>query len=105
MMRDELADQLARGMLNIHDIRSSVVSKEFEDNIGERALLLIFPFPFLIVGEIRDVVSDYLLIRAEVTNVTELDGEEFRIHIDDIEVFYIEKPGRPIPDIRNGHNA
>ena len=92
--------------LNINAIREAGVTQEFRENIGKRALILIFAFPFLIIGRIQDVVSDYLIIRAEVTNVTELDGEEFRVHIDDIEVFYIEKDNkRPIPDIRNGTHA
>lgn len=91
---------------DINAIREKIVTEEFTANIGSRALILIFQFPFLIIGVIKDVVSDYVFIEAEVTNVTELDGENFRVHIDDIEVFYIEKNlNRPIPDIRNGMNA
>ncbi|WP_413366295.1 hypothetical protein [Lysinibacillus sp. 3P01SB] len=91
--------------IDINAIREAVVSLEFQNNIEKRALILISSFPFLIIGTIEEVVSDYLVIKAEVTNVTELDGEVFRIHIDDIEVFYIEKEGREIPDIRAGHHA
>lgn len=111
-LRDNIDDlntfqnQLGSGAISINDIREAVVSREFEKHRGDKALILIFQFPFLIIGEILDVVSDYLLIKAEVTNVTELDDEEFRVHIDDIEVFYIEKKGKPrIPDIRNGRHA
>ncbi|TSI06691.1 hypothetical protein [Lysinibacillus sp. BW-2-10] len=102
----KIADQLGDGMTNINDIRYSVVSGHFQNNPGKRALLLIFPFPFLIIGKIVDVVSDFVVIKAEVTNVTELDDEEFRVHLDDIEVFYIEQPdGSKIPDIRTGKHA
>lgn len=91
---------------DINARRESGVTLEFSGNIGKRALILIFPYPFLVIGTIVDVVSDYLIILAEVTNVNELDGEEFRVHIDDIEVFYIEQENKPsIPDIRNGTNA
>lgn len=98
-----LPNGFGNNQLDINAIREAGVTQEFKQNIGRRALILIFPFPFLIIGRIEDVEADYLIICSEVTNVNELDGEEFRIHIDEIEVFYIEKDhGRPIPDIRNG---
>ena len=97
----------AFGMIgrDINAIREAVVSLHFRNSVGKRALLLIPAFPFLIIGTIEEVISDYIVINAEVTNVTELDGEVFRVHIDDIEVFYIEEEGREIPDIRAGHHA
>ena len=92
--------------MNINAIREFFVTIEFKENIGEQALILISPFPFLIIGTIQEVVSDYLVIKAEVTNIAELDDEVFRVHIDDIEVLYIEKPGKPkIPDIRDDKYA
>lgn len=100
-MMDDSSNQLGFETFDINAIREFFVTQEFRENIGKRALILIFQFPFLIIGKIEDVVSDYLVIKAEVTNVTELDDEVFRVHIDDIEVFYIEKDGRKIPDIRN----
>ena len=92
--------------VNINAVREFFLSIEFKENVGERALILISPFPFLIIGTIQEVVSDYLVIKAEVTNIAELDYEVFRVHIDDIEVFYIEKPGEPkIPNIRDDNYA
>jgi len=92
--------------VNINAVREFFLSIEFKENVGERALILISPFPFLIIGTIQEVVSDYLVIKAEVTNIAELDDEVFRVHIDDIEVFYIEKPGKPkIPNIRDDNYA
>lgn len=92
--------------ININAIREYFVTRDFKENTGKRALILISPFPFLIIGTIQEVLSDYLVIKAEVTNIAELDDEVFRVHIDDIEVFYIEKNGEPkIPDIRNDHYA
>ena len=94
------------GNMDINAIREFFVTVEFKENVGERALILISPFPFLIIGTIQEVVSDYLVIKAEVTNIAELDDEVFRVHIDDIEVFYIEKPGKPkIPNIRDDKYA
>lgn len=101
MTMNELAKQLGMGGTDINAIRQAVVSQEFMINKEKRALILISAYPFLIIGRIDAVISDYLVIEAEVTNVSELDGETFRVHIDDIEVFYIETKERPIPDIRN----
>ena len=100
----KLAAQLGIGTPDINAIRQAVVTQAFADNIGERALILLSQYPFLIIGPIVEVISDYLVIEAEITNVSDLDGENFRVHIDDIEVFYIEDENRPIPDIRNGMN-
>ena len=94
------------GNIDINAIREFFVTVEFKENVGQRAFILISPFPFLIIGTIQEVVGDYLVIKAEVTNIAELDDEVFRVHIDDIEVFYIEKPGKPkIPDIRDDKYA
>ena len=103
MNKNELANQLS-SETDINAIRNAVVSQEFENNQNNRALILIAPFPFLVIGKIIEVVSDFVVIDAEVTNVSELDDEKFRIHMDDIEVFYIEKEGRAIPDIRAGND-
>lgn len=100
-MEGDLASQLGFEAANINAIREAVVAKEFSDNVERRAFILISSYPFLIIGEILNVISDYLEIKAEVTNVAELDNEIFKVHIDDIEVFHIEKHGRKIPDIRN----
>ena len=99
-------DNIIPETININAVREYFLSNEFKENVGERALILISPFPFLIIGTIQEVVSDYLVIKAEVTNIAELDDEVFRVHIDDIEVFYIEKPGEPkIPNIRDDNYA
>ena len=99
-MEKDSADQF-KYALDINAIREAVVAETFSVNVGRRALILISPYPFLIIGEIISVTSDYLVIKAEVTNVAEFDDEVFRVHIDDIEVFYIEINGKKIPDIRD----
>ena len=99
MNKDEISKQLNTGP-DINDIRQVVVTREFEENKGKKALMLIEPYPFLIIGIIKKVMSDYVFVDTEVTNVAELDDELFRVHVDEIKVFYIEKDGKPIPDIR-----
>ncbi|MEH7604416.1 hypothetical protein [Priestia megaterium] len=101
MTKEELAEKLGLSEPDINALRQAVVTKAFEESPGKRALLLIGPYPFLVIGSIVEVLSDYLVIEAEITNVAELDDEIFRIHIDNIEVFYIEEDGKPIPDIRD----
>ncbi|WP_280157805.1 hypothetical protein P5616_028775 (plasmid) [Priestia aryabhattai] len=101
MTKEELAEKLGLSEPDINALRQAVVSKAFEESAGKRALLLIGPYPFLVIGSIVEVLSDYVVIEAEITNVAELDDEIFRIHIDNIEVFYIEEDGKLIPDIRD----
>lgn len=88
-----------RGSRDINAIRQAVVSREFERKIGRRTIIMIAQYPFLIIGEIENVVSDYVFVKAEFTNVSELDGHLFRVHTDDIEVFFIETLQHPIPKI------
>lgn len=105
-MENSLRNGFGNNQPDVNAVREAGVTQEFRENIGRRALILISPFPFLIIGRIEAVITDYLILCAEVTNINELDGEEFRVHIDEIEVFYIEKDDkRPIPDIRNGIHA
>jgi len=100
-MERESVDQSGYVVVDINAVREAVVAEEFNQNVGRRAFILIAPYPFLIIGEIKSVTSDYLVIKAEITNVAEFDDEVFRVHLDDIEVFYIEKDGKRIPDIRD----
>ncbi|MGM9930508.1 hypothetical protein [Pradoshia sp.] len=101
MDKDTLSKQLNSQGDDINAVRQAHVTREFKEHKKRRALIILASYPFLIIGKIMDVVGDYVVIKAEVTNVNELDGETFNIHIDSIEVFYIQKPGKPvIPDIR-----
>lgn len=86
--------------VSINAIRQAAVVGAFTENIGQRTLILLPQFPFLIIGEIKKVISDYVVVKAEITNITELDGERFKVHIDEIDVFYIETDEHKIPDIR-----
>lgn len=91
---------IASNGADINAVRHAVVSYEFKRNIGKKAIILSSQYPYLIIGKIRTVTGDYVFIRAEVTNISELDGSLFRIHTDDIEVFFIETRDHKIPELK-----
>ncbi|MGM9927735.1 MAG: hypothetical protein ACI35P_07255 [Bacillus sp. (in: firmicutes)] len=84
---------------DINAIRQQVVTEDFRGNIGKKALVMIGQYPFLIIGNIKEVVSDYVFIKAEFTNIAALDGFLYRVHIDDIEVYFIETKNHKIPHL------
>lgn len=91
--------------LLINNIRRKGVASAFEKGRGRRALVLISPFPFMVIGRIVKVTCDYLFISAETTHIAELEGTVIRIHLGDVDVFYIEGTGGPgIPVVSNGCN-
>ena len=93
----EKKSQYDFGNIDINAIRQSVVSQDFSNNINQRVIVLLGQYPFLIIGLIKEVVGDIVFIKAEFTHVSELDGFEFRIHLDDIEVYFIETEFHKIP--------
>lgn len=87
---------------NIIQKREMALAKEFADNIGLRVFILMFPFPFMLIGTITRVVDDIIYIEVETTQITELEDKVIRVKVSSINVFYIEKPGKPkIPRINN----
>lgn len=98
--REKLAKELGlEPDAPINAFRQADVAREFSSNKGQRVLTFIEQYPFFIIGTIREVVSDFVFIRAEITNISELDGEEFRVHIDQIDVFFIENAKQKIPNL------
>lgn len=85
--------------LFINEIRNQVVTDVFTESIGQRVFILVPQFPYMLIGVILDVANDFVLIDVETTNIPELDGEKFRVHLHDIEVFYIEDEAGEIPEI------
>lgn len=54
----------------------------------------------MFIGEILSVVEDYVEIAVEITQFAQLENRSWFVHIDNIEVFYIERPGKPqIPEL------
>lgn len=86
---------------DINAIRRAAVAAAFAEADGRRVFILISPFPFMVIGEIAGVEADYVVINIETTHISELEGITARIHLDDVEVFYIEQVDGPrIPVIR-----
>lgn len=97
-MAKQSSSRFSRSLL-INPIRRSVVSRTFQNNRGKRSLILMAEFPFLIIGTIQEVVSDYVIIETETTSISELEGMNLNIHLDQIQVFYIETGSKKIPRI------
>lgn len=83
----------------INQIRRQVVCDAFMEGVGHRTFIMTAEFPFVFIGVIVRVVGDYVYVETETTSIAALDGNVFRIHIDDITVFYIENGGPEIPVI------
>ncbi|HZG73911.1 MAG TPA: hypothetical protein VEY51_20445 [Chondromyces sp.] len=84
---------------DIHVIRQRAFENTFVESRGKKVIIMMGPYPYLIVGTIQKVMSDFVFIRAEATNITELDGELFRVHFEQIEVFFIEDGKHEIPTL------
>lgn len=87
-------------LFNINALRRMVVSQAFTEGIGEKAFIMTPDFPFVFIGIIAEVQSDFVILDTETTNISALDDLVFRIHLDDITVFYIENGGPKIPKIK-----
>jgi len=82
--------------------RFTALREEIVQGIGRRALFLTAQFPFLLIGEILDVVSDYIQIDVETTHIEQLENRVWTLNIDTINAFYIERPGQTqIPDLNS----
>lgn len=86
---------------DINFIRESAVEQTFRESICKRVLILTEEFPFLVIGKIQKVEGDYVFVDVETTHIDPLENRVFRIHLDRVEVFYIEKKGQEIPIINN----
>lgn len=85
--------------VSINEVRSEALTAAFTEATGRRVFLLTDSFPFMIIGRLAEVSSDFVLVNVETTHITELEGQLMRIHLDAIESFYIEDGGVPIPRI------
>ncbi|MFJ7831029.1 hypothetical protein ACQKL6_17155 [Peribacillus sp. NPDC097197] len=85
---------------SINTIHDEALVNNFRDGIGLRALILTPSYPFMFIGEILDVVEDVAKICVEITQFSQLENRNWFVHIHNIEVFYIERPGKPrIPEL------
>ncbi|PID15377.1 hypothetical protein CSV63_06210 [Sporosarcina sp. P34] len=81
--------------------REEGISAHFGQNIGKKVLILTEAFPFMFIGEIISVVDDFAEMKVQTTSIPALEGKTWFVHIDTIEVFYIEtENGVPIPELK-----
>lgn len=80
----------------VHELRVDALRNEFEKNTGRKVLLLMGQYPFLFIGEILEVVQDYIRVAVDTTQIAQLENRVWLLHIDTISAFYIEKPGQPL---------
>jgi len=83
-------------------LRFVALREEIIQGIGNRALFLTAQYPFLLIGEILDVVSDYIQVDVETTHIEQLENRVWTLNIDTINAFYIERPGQAqIPNLNS----
>ncbi|MCM3671320.1 hypothetical protein M3181_20380 [Mesobacillus maritimus] len=95
-----IGDGMMNGM-DVNAVRQAELTKAFHKNIGARALIMMEPYPYFLTGTIEGVENDMVFILTEITNIAELDDELFRIHIDQISVFFIEDGVHKIPKMKD----
>lgn len=84
----------------INDIREEAITNYFIGNIGRKVFILTEAFPFMFIGKIKSVIEDVAVIDVETTSIPALEGKEWNVHLDAIEVFYIEtNNGAKIPQL------
>ncbi|RFU61851.1 hypothetical protein D0466_16510 [Peribacillus glennii] len=86
----------------INEIHDEELINHFREGIGSKVFVLSPSYPFMFIGEILDVVEDMIEIAVETTHFQPLENRIWFIHVHNIEVFYIERPGEPrIPELND----
>lgn len=86
----------------VNDTREEALVFYFKKNIGRRAFILTEAFPFMFIGKIKGILGDIVTLYVQTTSVPALEGKVWNIHIDSIDVFYIETgTGAKIPHLKD----
>jgi hypothetical protein len=86
----------------VNDIREVALVNHFRKNIGRRVFILTESFPFMFIGKIIDMLGDIVVLDVQTTSVPALEGKEWNVHIDAIDMFYIETGiGPKIPHLKD----
>lgn len=86
----------------VNDIREEALSNYFSQNIGRRVFILTESFPFMFIGKIKEILGDNVVLDVQTTSVPALEGKQWNVHIDAIDVFYIETGiGEKIPNLKD----
>lgn len=87
---------------SVNDSREAALVNHFFENIGRRVFILTEAFPFMFIGKIKSVIGDMVVLDVETTSVPALEGKTWTVHIDAIDVFYIETGiGAKIPELKD----
>lgn len=87
---------------NVNAAHDNALIDHFFLGIGHKVLVLSPSYPFVFIGEILGVEDDIVEIFVETTHFPQLENRSWFIHIDNIEVFYIEREGAPkIPKLND----
>jgi hypothetical protein len=94
-VKEELLNMVRnqQGIPNINQIHEDGLIEHFTNGIGQRTIILSPSYPFMFIGEIINVMGDIVEIFVETTHFAQLENRPWFIHIDNIEVFYIERDG------------
>lgn len=85
----------------INEQREEALMNYFKRNIGKRAFILTEAFPFMFIGTIKRMVGDLVVLDVETTSVPALEGKVWNVHLDSIDVFYIQTGiGVKIPHLK-----
>lgn len=85
----------------INDQREEALMAFFTRNIGRRIFIFTEAFPFMFIGTINGMVGDLVVLDVETTSVPALEGKVWNVHLDAIDVFYIETGiGEKIPHLQ-----
>ena len=86
----------------INNTREVALVNHFSKNIGRRVFILTESFPFMFIGKIKEILGDIVVLDVQTTSVPALEGKEWYVHIDAIDVFYIETGiGTKIPHLKD----
>ncbi|MGM8212698.1 hypothetical protein ACLIBH_07875 [Virgibacillus sp. W0430] len=86
--------------LAVNVIHQQALIEHIATGVGQRILILTPSFPFFFIGVILEVIDDFVRVAVETTPLQELENKQWYIHIDEIELFYIEFPNGPqIPEL------
>ena len=74
----------------------------FTRHIGRRVFILTEAFPFMFIGKIKGILGDIVILDVQTTSVPALEDKVWNVHIDSIDVFYIETGiGAKIPHLKD----
>ena len=86
----------------VNDARQAALINHFSKNIGRRVFILTESFPFIFIGKIKEILGDVVELDVQTTSVPALERKKWYVHIDSIDVFYIETGiGEKIPHLKD----